>query len=66
MHYLNEDQYSLHRAMCLARSAHLMVSCTYLTTSLPYSRRYWQELNLAVGPLIAIAKILVDFNLAVL
>ena len=31
----------------------------------PYSRKYWQELNWAVGPQIAIAKILVDLNLAV-
>ena len=25
---------------------------------MPYSRKYWQEINLAVGPKIAIAKIL--------
>ena len=27
-----------------------------------YSRKYWQELNLAVGPQIGIAKILVDLK----
>ena len=30
-----------------------------------YSRKYWQELNLAVGPKIAIAKILVNLNFMV-
>ena len=30
-----------------------------------YSRKYWWELNLAVEPKIAIARILVDLNLAV-
>ena len=30
-----------------------------------YSRKYWQELNLAVEPKIAIARILADLNLAV-
>ena len=30
-----------------------------------YSRKYWRELNLAVGPKIAIAKISVDLNLGV-
>ena len=32
---------------------------------IPYSRKYWRELNLAVEPKIAIARILADFNLAV-
>ena len=32
---------------------------------IPYTRKYWRELNLAVGLLIAIAKILADLNLAV-
>ena len=31
----------------------------------PYSQKYWRELNLAVDPKIAIARILVDLNLAV-
>ena len=30
-----------------------------------YSRKYWRELNLAVGPQIAFAKILADLNLVV-
>ena len=30
--------------------------------SLPYSRKYWQELNLAVEPQIAITRILADLN----
>ena len=33
--------------------------------SLPYSRKYWWELNLAFGSQIAIAKVLVDLNLVV-
>ena len=33
--------------------------------NLPYSRKYWEELNLTAEPKIAIAKILVDLNLAV-
>ena len=32
---------------------------------IPYSRKYWRELNLAVEPQIAIARILADLNLAV-
>ena len=32
---------------------------------IPYSRKYWRELNLVVGSQIAIAKALADFNLAV-
>ena len=31
----------------------------------PYSRKYWRELNLVVGSQMAIAKVLADFNLAV-
>ena len=33
--------------------------------ALPYSWKYWWELNLAVEPKIAIARMLVDLNLAV-
>ena len=32
---------------------------------IPYSRKYWRELNLAVEPKIAIARILADLNLTV-
>ena len=32
---------------------------------IPYSRKYWQELNLAVEPQIAITRILADLNLVV-
>ena len=32
---------------------------------IPYSRKYWWELNLAVGSQMAIAKVLANFNLAV-
>ena len=32
---------------------------------IPYSRKYWRKLNLAVEPQIAITRVLVDFNLAV-
>ena len=31
----------------------------------PYSQKYWRELNLVVGSQMAIAKVLADFNLAV-
>ena len=37
----------------------------YHVMILLYSQKYWRELNLAVGSKIAIAKILVDLNLAV-
>ena len=33
--------------------------------NVPYSRKYWRELNLAIGPQITIVKILADLNLAV-
>ena len=33
--------------------------------NVPYSRKYWRALNLAVGPQIAIRRILADLNLAV-
>ena len=36
-----------------------------LDNVIPYSRKYWRELNLAVEPNIAIARILVNLNLAV-
>ena len=32
---------------------------------IPYSQKYWRELNLAVEPKITIARILADLNLAV-
>ena len=32
---------------------------------IPYSRKYWQELNLAVEPKIVITRILAGLNLAV-
>ena len=35
------------------------------TGIIPYSRKYWRELNLAVEPKIAIARILADLKLAV-
>ena len=36
-----------------------------LDDSIPYSQKYWHELNLAVKPKIAIARILEDLKLAV-
>ena len=33
--------------------------------NVPYSQKYWQELNLAVEPKIAIVRILADLYLAV-
>ena len=32
--------------------------------NIPYSQKYWWGLNLAIEPKIAIARILVDLNLA--
>ena len=37
----------------------------YMHKDIPYSRKYWWELNLAIEPKIAIARILADLNLAV-
>ena len=46
--------------------AHFLHLCHWLSiTQLPYSRKYWRELNLAVEPKIAITRILADLNLAV-
>ena len=42
----------------------LASTCTILMM-LPYSQKYWWELNLGVGPQITIVKILADLNLAV-
>ena len=36
-----------------------------LDNYIPYSQKYWWELNLAVEPQITISKILADLNLAV-
>ena len=38
---------------------------THLSLTIPYSRKYWRELNLAVEPKIAIARIWADLNSAV-
>ena len=48
----------MHACICLA----MIWQCINL---IPYSQKYWLELNLAVGPQIAIVKILVDLNLVV-
>ena len=40
-------------------------SVTIIILLLPYSRKYWWEINLAVEPKIAIARILADLNLVV-
>ena len=37
----------------------------YFVYKIPYSRKLWQELNLVVGPQIAIAKMLANLNLVV-
>ena len=41
--------------------------CKYISQifNIPYSRKYWRELNLAVEPKIAITRILADLNLVV-
>ena len=43
----------------------LRVYCKYILNNIPYSRKYWQELNLAVEPKITIARILADLDLAI-
>ena len=35
----------------------------FLNLHVPYSRKYWRELNLAIKSKIAIARILADLNL---
>ena len=35
------------------------------SSCIPYSRKYWWELNLTVEPKIAIVRVLADLNLAV-
>ena len=53
---------------CMSNNANGSVTRTILNLEsfgLPYSRKYWRELNLAVGSQMAIAKALADFNLAV-
>ena len=42
-----------------------MLVAGYDVCEILYSRKYWRELNLAVEPQIAIARILADSNLAV-
>ena len=49
----------------LTVSMHPMAYWAMYVYSLPYSRKYWGELNLAVEPKIAIGKILAGLNLAV-
>ena len=39
--------------------------CNASYVNIPYSQKYWRELNLAVGSQMAIVKVLADFNLAV-
>ena len=46
-------------------SIHILRIHSKLHVTLPYSQKYWQELNLAIGPQIVIVKILADLNLAV-
>ena len=41
----------------------LHLRCIY--GHIPYSRKYWWELNLVIGSQIAIAKVLADLNLVV-
>ena len=44
----------------------IIISLAYnIERCIPYSQKYWRELNLAVEPKIAIARILADLNLAV-
>ena len=49
----------------LVTGATIRVSLLYIIINIPYSRKYWRELNLVVEPKIAIARILADLNLAV-
>ena len=42
-----------------------MIKSKNVQKDIPYSRKYWRELNLAVEPKIAIVRILADLNLAV-
>ena len=48
----------------MTQIANLLVVATVFI-GLPYSRKYWRALNLAVEPKITVARILADLNLAV-
>ena len=60
VHYLSVTIGSRSRII----KALLFLTCM-LSVHILYSRKYWRELNLAVEPKIAIARILADLNLAV-
>ena len=47
------------RELCESSTSRINLYC------IPHSRKYWRELNLAVGSQMTIAKALADFNLAV-
>ena len=44
---------------------HYVVHVHIMCTCIPYSRKYWRELNLVVEPKITIARIFADLSLAV-
>ena len=52
------------KRLSMTQIANLLVVATVFI-GLPYSRKYWRALNLAVEPKIAVARILADLNLAV-
>ena len=60
-------QYTQLYAVLASHSSHCHPANGVLNTNvlLPYSRKYWRALNLAVEPKIAIERILADLNLAV-
>ena len=63
------EHYLENKENCTRTAIGRMTDSDYLSKErklceIPYSRKYWRYLNLAVWPLIAIVEILVDFNLA--
>ena len=54
--------------LCIYKSLHadgIPLKFGPVRKNIPYSQKYWQELNLAVEPQIAITRILANLSLAV-
>ena len=51
--------------MSMLVKVYAMIFNVTMLQSLPYSRKYWWELNLAVGSKIDISNVLANLNLAI-
>ena len=52
------------QSSCGRRAIYIVAQASYIYMYTPYSRKIWQELNLADWPQPAKTKVLADFNLA--